>query len=89
MEPTYEQLLVGWFIFKIRINYAQIHKNVHCIIKVTVLTSCYKKESKSNKLYQNIRTELIEQNKIAFAKGFIAVKKLANIICQIKYYSSL
>lgn len=61
-------LQVG-FIFKI--NYVQICKNVHYIIKVTVLTSCYKKESKSNKLYQNIRTELIEQNKIAFAKDFM------------------
>lgn len=52
-----------------------------------MLTSCYKKESKSNKLYLNIRTELIEQNKIAFAKDFMLVKKLANIICQIKYNS--
>ena len=77
-------LQVG-FIFKI--NYVQICKNVHCIIKITVLTSCYKKESKSNKLHQNIRTELIEQNKIAFAKDFMLVKKLANIICQIKYNS--
>lgn len=58
-------------LLKYYLNNVQICKNVHCIIKVTVLTSCYKKESKSNKLYLNIRTELIEQNKIAFVKDFM------------------